>query len=526
MLCPEKTNGNIEYKWKLINMGVEEYEKKKSQMKYRLEEGEGECFYYIGVKDNGEMIGMNEEEWKETLQVIKKISNDLKCNCQVIETNQIRNEKKWSKILIQEIKVGDYIDIKIGMIGNVDSGKSTLTGVLTKSCQDNGRGLARSYIFNHQHEKETGRTSSIGHQIMGFDEEGKIVNKYKNGKLMKWNEIVEQSKKIITFYDLAGHEKYLKTTIYGLSSFELDMCFVIVGANMGMNHMTREHILVCLSLNIPIVIIITKIDLTPENKKEELLNKIEKMCYRRIQKLCYNMKTIKDVIEYGKKEDIIPIFEISNVTLENVNLLQYYLSLCYSKKENKTNDKFKLQIDGNYNITGFGTVVSGLVKSGSVKINDNVYLGPNEFGHFIPTKIKSIHIKLRKENELNAGIYGCVCLKNIDRNIIKKGMVLIDENASKKVVKRFWAIIQIYNTHSTTIKPNYQPFIHVENIRQTAKLLKIEKFGNEDSNIIRNGDKAKVYMEFLYKGEYINKNMKLLFRDGFMKASGIIIDIE
>jgi GTPase len=60
-------------------------------------------------------------------------------------------------------------DVRVAVIGNVDSGKSTLVGVLTKSQLDDGRGLARSKVFNFSHEQVNGRTSSIGQEIMGFD---------------------------------------------------------------------------------------------------------------------------------------------------------------------------------------------------------------------------------------------------------------------------------------------------------------------------------------------------------------------
>ena len=59
------------------------------------------------------------------------------------------------------------------MIGNVDSGKSTLVGVLSKGELDDGRGKARERVMNYPHEKKEGRTSSIGHEIMGFDANGK-----------------------------------------------------------------------------------------------------------------------------------------------------------------------------------------------------------------------------------------------------------------------------------------------------------------------------------------------------------------
>lgn len=54
------------------------------------------------------------------------------------------------------------MEIRVAVIGNVDSGKSTMVGVLTRSILDDGRGFARSKVFKHNHEESTGRTSSIG----------------------------------------------------------------------------------------------------------------------------------------------------------------------------------------------------------------------------------------------------------------------------------------------------------------------------------------------------------------------------
>lgn len=60
-------------------------------------------------------------------------------------------------------------DTRIAVIGNVDSGKSTIVGCLTKGMKDDGRGSARQLVFNFSHEQANGRTSSIGQEIMGFD---------------------------------------------------------------------------------------------------------------------------------------------------------------------------------------------------------------------------------------------------------------------------------------------------------------------------------------------------------------------
>jgi GTPase len=66
-------------------------------------------------------------------------------------------------------------ETRIAVVGNVDSGKSTIVGVLSKGVADDGRGAARSSVFNFCHESNNGRTSSIGQEIMGFSNNNEQV---------------------------------------------------------------------------------------------------------------------------------------------------------------------------------------------------------------------------------------------------------------------------------------------------------------------------------------------------------------
>ncbi|TNN31972.1 GTP-binding protein 1 [Liparis tanakae] len=68
----------------------------------------------------------------------------------------------------------DFLEVRVAVVGNVDAGKSTLLGVLTHGELDNGRGFARQKLFRHKHEMESGRTSSVGNDILGFDQEGQV----------------------------------------------------------------------------------------------------------------------------------------------------------------------------------------------------------------------------------------------------------------------------------------------------------------------------------------------------------------
>lgn len=116
---------------------------------------------------------------------------------------------------------------RVAVVGNVDAGKSTLLGVLTHGELDNGRGHARQRLFRHKHEMESGRTSSVGNDILGFDSVGKVVNKPDHGTL-DWVKICEKSAKVITFIDLAGHERYLKTTVFGMTGHAPDFGMLMV----------------------------------------------------------------------------------------------------------------------------------------------------------------------------------------------------------------------------------------------------------------------------------------------------------
>lgn len=123
----------------------------------------------------------------------------------------------------------DGVYLRVAVVGNVDAGKSTLLGVLTHGELDNGRGFARQKLFRHKHEMESGRTSSVGNDILGFDQEGQVVNKPdSHGGSLDWTKICEKSSKVITFIDLAGHEKYLKTTVFGMTGHLPDFCMLMV----------------------------------------------------------------------------------------------------------------------------------------------------------------------------------------------------------------------------------------------------------------------------------------------------------
>jgi GTPase len=148
-----------------------------NKMKWRLQEGLGEAIYEIGVNDNGHLYGLNEEDMEKSLETLKKMATRLGASVSIIRERKVANLKKAAEVLIRKVpEDSQFIDIRIAVLGNVESGKSTLVSVLTHGELDNGSGRARLNLFRHPHEIQTGRTSSINNEIMGFDNMGYVQN--------------------------------------------------------------------------------------------------------------------------------------------------------------------------------------------------------------------------------------------------------------------------------------------------------------------------------------------------------------
>jgi len=236
----ESEDGNKEYKLKLFNSCQENINHIASQMRFRIEEGNGEAIYTIGVTDSGGVIGLTDEEFKKTKEVLELAGNKCNYSVNVISEQKIGSDKKIYEFLIRENNPMKYLEIRVACTGSVDAGKSTLLGVLLTGKHDDGRGSARLNVFNFQHEVKTGRTSSVAQHILGFDENGNTITiDDDSGHKKSWPEIVSISKKIVTFFDLCGHEKYLKTTITGLTANSPDLTCVLIGGNMNLSKMTK-----------------------------------------------------------------------------------------------------------------------------------------------------------------------------------------------------------------------------------------------------------------------------------------------
>jgi elongation factor 1-alpha len=119
--------GNIEYKLKLCGLNNERIEELVTQMKFRLDEGNGECFYEIGVEDNGNPLGISMEELEMSVEALQKIVSKLDATANVVKLHK-GNVGLIAEVFIKkkEEVFRDKLEIKIGLLGDGSSGKSTL----------------------------------------------------------------------------------------------------------------------------------------------------------------------------------------------------------------------------------------------------------------------------------------------------------------------------------------------------------------------------------------------------------------
>jgi len=310
---------------------------------------------------------------------------------------------------------------------------------LVKGDLDDGRGKARVNLFRHKHEIETGRTSSVGMEIMGFDTKGKVITSDTPGRKLSWEEIGKRSAKVITFTDLAGHERYLRTTVFGLLSSSPNYCLLMVAANNGLIGMSKEHLGIALALNVPIMVVITKIDICPPQILEQTISQITRILKspgaRKIPIFIKDREESVNTATQFVSQRICPIFQVSNVTGENLDLVRTFLNILPHHGHYDADAPFEFHINDTFSVPFVGTVVSGIVKSGVVHTGDTVLIGPDSLGQFAQTAIKSIERKRIGVPAASAGQSASFALKKIRRKEVRKGMVVLPKSDTSPVPK-------------------------------------------------------------------------------------------
>lgn len=506
---------NIEFKeflTKTIHLKSDRRQGLACQMKYKLIESNGTTQYVIGITDSGELKGIPKENLKESIFILDTIASDVRAYISELEEYKINDG--YIGVLTIKNRQLKKDHILVGTAGHVDHGKSTLVGTIVSGVADDGSGKTRLYLDVKPHEIERGLSADLSYGVYGFNDN---VIRLKNPLSKKERaSVVERSTKLVSFVDTVGHEPWLRTTIRGIVGPKLDYGLLVVAADDGVTHVTREHLGIMLAMDLPSIIAVTKVDRVSESRIQDVESQIYDIL-RMVGRIPYRLKTIagiENVHDKVAQGTVIPIIRVSPVTMEGVEIFDgLFKSL---PKRNLTQHlDFEIYIDRVYQVAGVGSVASGTIKSGYVNVGESLFLGPTKDSKFLQVKVQSIEMHHCRVDNASAGDIVGIALKGAKPNEIERGMVL--SNKRPTAVRQFISEVFILN-HPTRITSGYEPVIHIETISESAIF-------EPETDYMMAGQSGKVKIRFKYRPYYIYEGQKFIFREGKSKGIGKVLAV-
>ncbi|XP_048002795.1 GTP-binding protein 2-like [Leguminivora glycinivorella] len=527
-LPPEPRFGNVEYKLQLVAPCERRFQHLVTQLKWRLRSGGGAAVYLVGVRDCGALRGLRARALRGSLHTLRRMAAALGASLHHVTARQVRQHRAVAEVYIRKLAdTQQSVELRVAVMGANEAGKSTLIGVLTQGELDNGRGSARLNMFRHLHEVKSGRTSSLSHEILGFDAQGNVVN-YGCSELMTAERIGERSAKLVSFLDLAGHSKYQRTTLHGLTGYCPHFAMLLISATAGITRITEEHIGLLLALDLPFFCVVSKCelaaiqplltrlqDILAAHNKKPLLISDENMARNCVGPQKLILDTI-DGVDMDDNDDEpameqIPVFPVSCVKGAGLNALHAYLLALQPATELPPPDHetCEFQIDEIFHVgDSLEPVVGGLLARGTLYEGDNLIIGPLDTGEFVPISVKSIYRNRVPCGCVRAGQSASLGLAGAAPGL-RPGMVLLEDPSDPRGCMYFQATIHVLR-HSTAISPGFQCTVHVGNVRQTAI---IEGIMSHDASL-RCGESAPALFRFLRCPEHLVRGRRLLLAAG------------
>lgn len=383
--------------------------------------------------------------------------------------------------------------MNIGTIGHVDHGKTTLTAAITKVCADLKRGVFKSYgeIDKTPEEQKRGITINATHVEY------------------------ETEKRHYSHIDCPGHLDYIKNMITGTA--QMDGSILVVSAYDGLMPQTKEHVLLSKQIGIQkIIVYLNKIDMCED---QELVDLVE--------------LEIRELLSFHNFDgDNTPFIKGSALKALNGDTSEIgtpsilkLLDACDSyidEPKRKIDLPFLMSIDDVLQISGKGTVATGRVEQGVLKLNDSVeILGIKE--KTIKTVVTGIEMFRKTLDVAQAGDQIGVMLKNIKRGDISRGMV-ITKIPNLKSHKKFQCDLYVLKNEEGGRKNPFSSYYRPQAYIRTADV-NCAVILNEDTQIANPGDNIKCTIELMYPLA-LSSGLRFSLREGGKTvASGVITNV-
>nr|AYC64382.1 Translation elongation factor Tu [Pseudochlorodesmis sp. HV01306b] len=395
--------------------------------------------------------------------------------------------------------------VNIGTIGHVDHGKTTLTAAITMALAATGSATAKKYadIDSSPEEKARGITINTAHVEY------------------------ETEKRHYAHVDCPGHADYVKNMITGAA--QMDGAILVVSGADGPMPQTKEHILLAQQVGVPaIVVFLNKVDQVDDR---ELIELVELEIRETLDRynfpgadipiisgsalLAVEALTAKPQLKRGENEWVDQIYKLMEVVDESIPLPQ-----------RNTEKDFLMAIENIVSITGRGTVATGRVERGHIKVGDTVeIIGLKETK---TTTIIGLEMFQKTLEESIAGDNVGILLRGIQKNEVQRGMVLA-KPGSITPHTRFKAQVYVLKKNEggrhTSFVRGYRPQFYVRTTDVTGQ---IESFQSDDKSEIRMvmpGDRVTIIVE-LIQPIAIEKGMRFAIRESKRTVgAGIISEV-
>ncbi len=373
----------------------------------------------------------------------------------------------------------------VGTIGHVDHGKTTLTAAMTKVSADKGWGRFVSYhdVAKASAAQGTRDATKILTIASGHVEYSTAARHYSH-------------------VDCPGHADYVKNMITGAA--QMDGAILLVSATDGSMPQTREHVLLARQVGVPrVVVFINKCDVVDDH---ELIDLIELEVRELLTKHGFdgdNTPVIRGAAIKAYQGEKGPLAE--EAILRLFDALDSHIELPARPKDRP----FLMPIEGVHTISGRGTVVTGLVERGIVKIGDEVEIvGLGDTRRTIVTSVET-HRKVLDHGEAGDNV-GCL-LRGVDRDMVERGQVLARPGSltpHRKFEAEVYVLTKDDGGRHKPFSGNYSPqfYFRTTDVTGTVTL-------KDGSGMVMPGDSAELAVE-LMKPIAIEEKSRFAIREG------------
>jgi elongation factor Tu len=383
--------------------------------------------------------------------------------------------------------------VNIGTVGHVDHGKTTLTAAITMTLAALGQAQAKAYdqIDNAPEEKARGITINTAHVEY------------------------ETEKRHYAHVDCPGHADYVKNMITGAA--QMDGGILVVAATDGPMPQTREHILLARQVGVPnLVVFLNKEDMVDD---EELLELVELEVRELLSSYEFdgdNIPVIKgsglQALEYMTKNPKAQRGE--NKWVDKIYELMDAVDSYIPDPERDIDKPFLMAVEDVFTITGRGTVATGRIERGKVKVNDTVELiGLRDTR---TTTVTGIEMFKKSLDEGIAGDNAGVLLRGLKKEDVERGMVLAKPGSITPHTQfegEVYVLTEKEGGRKTPFFAGYRPQFYVRTTDVTGTIAAFTADDGSAAEMVMPGDRIKMTVE-LISPVAIEQGMRFAIREG------------